>query len=142
MCCTWLAGNTGRKNYAKNCHLRTIAQYCWAASSQLRHVSTIIGKNLSNSNMPSTCPRNMVNFGPLRAEIGPTVWGIPTNFRGFRVVHAWVTAVTSLIGGQPNFARCLAVSCAGTLYIHFRGLLPPDRILPGAQLITSKSCVL
>jgi len=29
-----------------------------------------------------------------------------------------VTAPTSLNGGQPNFARCLAVSWAGTLYIH------------------------
>jgi len=33
------------------------------------------------------------------------------------------------------FARCLAVSSAGTLYrpIHFRGLLPPGGILPGAK---------
>jgi len=46
---------------------------------------------------------------------------------------AFVTATTSLTGGQPNFARCLAVSWAGTLYNHFRGLLPPDRILPGTE---------
>jgi len=31
------------------------------------------------------------------------------------------------------FARCLAISWAGTLYIHFQGLLPPDGILPGAK---------
>ena len=41
------------------------------------------------------------------------------------------------ISGQPNFARCLAISWSATLYIHFRGLLPPDgilhRILPGAK---------
>ena len=30
----------------------------------------------------------------------------------------------SLNGSQPNFARCLAVSWAGTLYIHFRGCCP------------------
>jgi len=30
MCCTRLAGNTGRKNDAKNRHLRTIAQLCRA----------------------------------------------------------------------------------------------------------------
>jgi len=41
MCCKRLAGNTGRKNDAKNRHLRTIAQLCQAKSSQLRHVSTI-----------------------------------------------------------------------------------------------------
>ena len=45
----------------------------------------------------------------------------------------FVTAPTSPNGGQPNFARCLAVSWAGTLYIHFRGLFPPDGILPGAK---------
>jgi len=39
----------------------------------------------------------------------------------------------SLTGGQPNFARCLAVSSAGTLCIRFRGLLPHGGILPGAK---------
>ena len=43
------------------------------------------------------------------------------------------TAATSLNGGQPSFARCVAVSWAGTLYIHFRRLLPRDGILPGAK---------
>ena len=41
MWCTRLAGNTGRKNDAKNRHLRTIAQPSRAISSQLRHMSTI-----------------------------------------------------------------------------------------------------
>jgi len=41
MCCTRLAGNTGRKNDANNRHLRTIAQLYRAESSQLRHLSTI-----------------------------------------------------------------------------------------------------
>jgi len=37
-----------------------------------------------------------------------------------------VTAATSFTGDQPNFARCLAVSWAGTLCtcIHFRGSCP------------------
>ena len=46
---------------------------------------------------------------------------------------AFVTAATSLTGGQPNFARCMAVSWPGTLYILFRDLLPPDGILPRAK---------
>ena len=46
---------------------------------------------------------------------------------------AFVTAATSLTGGQPIFARCMAVSWAGTLYMHFRGLLPPDSISPRAK---------
>jgi len=45
-------------------------------------------KNLLNSNASSTCPHNMVNFGPLAAEIGLPVWGTPANFNGFRVLPA------------------------------------------------------
>ena len=45
----------------------------------------------------------------------------------------FVTAATSHNGGQLNIARCLAVSWAGTPYIHFWGLLPPDGILPVAK---------
>jgi len=45
-------------------------------------------KNLLSSNTSSTCPDNMVNFGPLTAEIGSGVWGIPTNFNGFCVLAA------------------------------------------------------
>ena len=33
-------------------------------------------------------PDNMVSFGPLMAEIGSGVWGIPTNFNGFCVLAA------------------------------------------------------
>ena len=54
-CCTRLAENTGRKKVAKNRHLGTIAQFCRAISSQLRHVSTS-GKNSLSSNMSSRCP--------------------------------------------------------------------------------------
>ena len=45
---------------------------------------------------------------------------------------AFVTAATSLTGGQPNFARCLTVSWAGTL-LNFCGILLPNGILPGAK---------
>jgi len=34
------------------------------------------------------CPYNMVNFGPLAAEIISLVWGTPANFNGFRVLAA------------------------------------------------------
>jgi len=74
MCCTQLAGNTGRKNDAKNRHLRTIAQLCRAVYSQLRHILTIGKKNFLNSDMSSTCLHNTANFGPLTAEIGSGVW--------------------------------------------------------------------
>ena len=87
----------------KNRHLHTIAQLCWAVSSQLRNVSTI-RKNLLNNNMSPTCLHNMANVGPLRAEIGSGVWGLHLGF---------VTAAISLNGNQPKFARCLAVCWAG-----------------------------
>jgi len=38
MCCTQLTENAGPKKSPKIRHLGTIAQLCWAISSQLRHV--------------------------------------------------------------------------------------------------------
>ena len=45
-------------------------------------------KYLLSSNISSRCPYNMVNFGPLAAEIVLLVWGIPANFNGFRFLAA------------------------------------------------------
>ena len=47
-----------------------------------------MGKNLLSTNMSSTYPRNMVNFGPLTAEIRFDHLGIPANFNWFRVLVA------------------------------------------------------
>ena len=58
--------------------------------------------------------------------------GHPSKFQRVKRL-GFVTAATSLNGGQPNFARCLAVSWTGTLYIHFLGLLPRNGILPCAK---------
>jgi len=104
MCCKRLAGNTGRKDYAKNRHLSTIAQLCRTISLQLMHVSTI-GKNLLSSNTSSRCPHNMANLGPLAAEIGSL--GHPCNFQrvsrlgSVNLLHA--SARHSSSGRQPNF---------------------------------------
>ena len=87
MCCMRLAANTGRKKVAKNRHLGTIPQFCRAISSQLRHVSTI-GKKIVKQHISPTCPHNVVNFGPLAAEIVSLVWGTPGNFNRFRVLAA------------------------------------------------------
>jgi len=38
--------------------------------------------------MSSRRRHNMVNFGPLAAEIGLPVWGTLANFNGFRVLAA------------------------------------------------------
>ena len=116
ICCMQLAGNTGRKNDAKNCHLRTIAQLCRALSSQLRHVSTI-GKNLLSSNISPTCTHNMVNLGLLAAEIVSLVWGtqlISTGFTswqhyGTATLRRWTESATCIqqgshhVGHWPTF---------------------------------------
>jgi len=82
-CCTRLAENTGRK-IAKNSppghHRTTLSGYIFAK----RHISTI-GKKLVKQQYLPTCPYNMVNFGPLAAEICSLVWRTPANFNGFRV---------------------------------------------------------
>jgi len=91
-----LAGNTGRKNDAKNRHLRTIAQLCWAVSLQLTHASAI-GKNLLSSNISPTCPYNMVNVGPPAAEIFSLLWGTPANFNGFHVLAALLHSQTAAL---------------------------------------------
>jgi len=104
MFCTWLAGNTGRKNDAKNRHLGTIAQLCDAESSRLRHVSTIGKKICFQQHLPSTCPHNMANFGPLAAEIGSGLWGTPANFNGFRVLAALLHG-TLVVGVSQTLHR-------------------------------------
>jgi len=85
MWCARLAGNAGSKKSPKNRHLGTIAQLCGTIASQLRHISTI-GKMWLSSNISSTSPHNMVNFGLLAADFVSLVWGIPANFNGFRVL--------------------------------------------------------
>ena len=45
-------------------------------------------KNLLSSNVSCTCPHNMVNFGPLVAEIVSLVWSTLANFNGFGVLTA------------------------------------------------------
>ena len=77
-CCTQLTENTGRKNRQNSPSVHR--KLCRAISSQLRYVSTT-GKNLLNSDFSLTY--NMVNFGPLAAEIGLLVWETPANFNGF-----------------------------------------------------------
>jgi len=87
MCCTRLAGSTGRKNDTKNCYLRTIAQLYRAISSQLRPVSTI-GKKLLSSNISPHALTIWWTSANYTAEIVSLVWGTPANFNGFRVLAA------------------------------------------------------
>ena len=58
-------------------------------------------KNFLSINISSTCPHNMVNFGPLAAEIVSLVWGTPANFNGFRVMAALLHGTLS----EPNWTE-------------------------------------
>ena len=64
--------------------------------------------------------------------------GHPCKFQSVSRV-GFITAATLLTGGQANFARCLDVSSAGALCIHFGGLLSPNGILPRAKFIVYAS---
>jgi len=66
-------------NSPKIRHLRTIVQLCTTMSLKVRYFWKF-GKNSWNSNISSRCPHNLVNFGPLTAEIWWRVWGTQANF--------------------------------------------------------------
>jgi len=79
------------------------SQLCRAISSQQRHVSTI-GKKLLSSSMSSTCHHNMVNFGPLAAEINPVVWGTPCKLQRLSRLGS-ITARHLVVGVSQTLRR-------------------------------------
>jgi len=87
MCCSWLAANTDTKKSPK---IAICAPSHNFVGLYLRNYGTYrqSEKNLLSINISSTCPHNMVNFGPLAAEIVSLVWGTPANFNGFCVLAA------------------------------------------------------
>jgi len=71
------------KNSPSGHHCATLPGYIFATKARIDN-----RKKMLSSNISSRCPHDMVNFGPLAAEIGPVVWGTPANFNGFRVLTA------------------------------------------------------
>ena len=65
-------------------HRTTLSDYIFATKARIDNQK----KNLLSSSISSTCSHNMVNFGPLAAEIVSLVWGTPANFNGFRFLAA------------------------------------------------------
>jgi len=64
-------------------HCTTLSGYIFATKARIDN-----RKKLLSSNMSSRCRHNMVNFGPLAAEIVSLVWGTPPNFNWFRFLAA------------------------------------------------------
>ena len=81
-------------------------------------------KNLLSSDISPTCPHNMVNFGPLAADIVSLVWGTPANFNKFRVLAllhgTLVVGVAKLCGVEqrvpPIFGRAAITFSIGPHY--------------------------
>ena len=76
-----------------------------------------------NSNIPSTCPHNMTNFGPITAEIGSGVWGTRANFNWFRVLPSLLhrrrlpeaNLTLHYVWPSPELVHCIYI---------FRGFCP------------------
>jgi len=100
MYCTRLAGNTGRKKSPSGHHCTTLLGRMFATKAHIDSRK----KNLLSSNISSTCPHNMANFGPLTADIGSVVWGTPANFNGFRILAALLHA-TLVVGVSQTLRR-------------------------------------
>jgi len=116
---------------AKNRHLGAITQLCRAVCLELRHVSTIATKLVKQQYLLHMSPQ----YGELQTTSGGDRFRSLGHSSKFQRVSrlGFVTAATLLTGGQPNFARCLAISWAGTICIHFWVLLPPGGILPSTK---------
>ena len=77
---------------------------CRAISSQLRHISTI-GKKLLSNNISSTCPHNMANFGPLTAEICSTPQTLADAHYWMPCSNAAKTRNPLKLAGVPKLAK-------------------------------------
>jgi len=65
-------------------HRTTLSGYIFATKANIDNRK----KNLLSSTISYRRPHNMVNFGLLRAEIHPIVWGTSANFNRFGVLAA------------------------------------------------------
>ena len=83
MHCTRLAANTGCIKSPSGHHRTTLSGQIFATKACIDN-----RKKTCQAAIPPTCPDDMVNFGPLTAEIGSGVLGTPTNFNGFCVLAA------------------------------------------------------
>jgi len=126
------------KNLPPGHHRTTLSGYIFATKAWIDNRK----KNCQAAIFPPHAPQ----YGELRPTSG---WdrsgslGHPSKFQ--RVSHLGsVTAATSLKGSQQNFARCLAISWAGTLHIYFGGALAPlwNFARCNINFASSKSCAL
>jgi len=133
MRCTRLAENRGCKNSPSGHHRTTLSGYIFATETYIDSRK----KNL-NSNISSTCPHNMVNFGPLTAEIGWRVSGTAANFNGFRILASWrhsteANHILHNVWPSPGLVHYIYI---------FRGSCPWRKFARCKIHFVSKSCIL
>ena len=86
--------NNRQKSPSEN-HRTTLSGYIFATKARIDN-----RKNLLSSNISSKCPHNMVNFGPLTAEIYPVVWGTQLISTGFASWQRYCTALKYCASGK------------------------------------------
>jgi len=137
----WNVLNAARWNHRKpkiaknslSAHHRKILSGCIFATK-----ARIGNRKKLNSNISSTCPHNMVNFGPLTAETGSLVWGTPANFNGVCVLASLLHRRRSTEVNKTLHDVCRLLDCC--IVYTFSGALPSKGILSGAKL-TLRPCL-
>jgi len=127
MCCTRLAANAGPKKSSKSPyghHPTNLSGYIFATKACIDNQ-----KKMLNSNMSSTCPHNMANFGRLTAEIGLGVCGTPANFYGFRVLPSLLQRRRSPEANQTLHGVWSSPGLVHCIYI-FGGSCPLTEFCP------------
>ena len=99
-CCTLLAEIHDAKNRHLSTIVTTLSGYILATKAHIDNRK----KDLLSSNISSRRLHNVVNFGPLAAEIGPIVWSTPANFNVFRVLAALLHG-TPAVGVSQTLRR-------------------------------------
>jgi len=102
------------KNSPSAQHRTTLSSYIFATATK---ACTDNRTNLLSSNISSTCPHNMMNFGPLTAKTGWRVWGTPANFNGFRVFASLLQRRRSTEVNQTLHDVCPSPGLVHYIYI-------------------------
>ena len=125
------------KNLPSGHHRTNLSGYIFAIKTRI-----INRKNLLSSNISSTRPHNIVNFGSLAAEIGWRAWSSPANSTGFA---SWLRFCSDVAQRKPTklctvFGRVLGWY---TTYA-FSGALAPLRNFARCKIhfASSKTCAL
>jgi len=100
-----------RQNLPSAHHGTTLSGYIFATKARINNQKKPVKQQYLRDKA-----YNVVNFGPLVAEIGSLVWGTPANFKGFHVLAA-------LLHGTPvvGISQTLRHWTEGATYIRQGG---------------------